>query len=206
MQKKLAATFLAFLLLSMQAPAQGPDKAVLEEAFMQRLSLYEPTGEQPQPDSLQRVDRNLYVMDKGCYETESVRRQAYFTRSWKGYAPVHDASLPAETVTTLLSGFTGKTRYTVQLRQRRYNYATQEVELPLSTLLEFCLSDPTFKPYVGIESQEGDTIKASLFLVSPALGYCHTFNFTIPKALLDRNTGTMTAEAYTFTPIHNLAR
>lgn len=205
MQKTLT-ILLAALLLSVQALAQGPDKAALEEAFLQRLALYEPTGKQPEPDSLQRIDRNLYVMDKGCYETEAVRSQAYFTRTWKGYVPVHDASLPVESITTLLSGFTGKTRYQVQLKQRRYNYASMEVELPLATLLEFCLLDPTFKPYVGIESQEEDTIKASLFLVSEKLGYCHTFNFTIPKALLDQNTGTMTAEAYTFTPIHNLAR
>ena len=205
MQKKLT-VILAVLLLSVQALAQGPDKAVLEDAFLQRLALYEPTGAQPRPDSLQRVSRNLYVMDKGFYETEAVRSQAYFTRSLKGYVPVNDASLPAETVTTLLCGFTGKTRYTVQLKQRRYNYAAMEVELPLSTLLEFCLSDPTFKPYVGIESQEGDTIKCSLFLVSEKLGYCHTFNFSVPKALLGQNTGTLKAEAYTFTPIHNLAR
>lgn len=205
MQKTLT-TLLATLILAVQALAQGPDKATLEEAFMQRLAVYEPGDWQPRPDSLQRIGRNLYVMDKGFYETEAVRSQAYFTRKRNRYIPVNDATLPVETITTLLSGFTGDTRYNVSLLQRRYNYGTVQVELPLSKLLAFCLEDGAFKPYVGIESQEGDTVKASLFLVSEKLGYCHTFNFTIPKALLGQNTGALQAEAYTFTPIHNLAR
>lgn len=205
MQKTLT-TLLAALLLAVQALAQGPDKAALEAAFMERLAVYEPGDWKPQPDSLQRIGPKLYVMDKGFYETEAVRSQAYFTRKWNRYIPVNDASLPVESITTLLSGFTGDTRYNVSLLQRRYNYGTVQVELPLNKLLAFCLEDGAFKPYVGIESQEGDTIKASLFLVSEKLGYCHTFNFSIPKALLGQNTGTLQAEAYTFTPIHNLAR
>lgn len=203
--RKTLATLLA-LALALPAGAQEPDKLELEQFFMDGLAAYEGPTDRPLPDELQRIDRNLYVSDYGHYETESVRAVSYFRRERQTYVPVRDRKFPVESVTTLLSGFTGDSHYTVRLKQHRYNYAMEEVDVPLGRLLGFCIIECAFIPYVGIESVEDKQVKATLFLVNEDLGYSHTFYFNIPLDLLNRDEGLLQAEAYTFTPIHNLAR
>ena len=63
-----------------------------------------------------------------------------------------------------------------------------------------------FVPYVGVESMDETEARVTLFLVNEQLGYAHTLSFTIGLDLLEGTEGLMQAEAYTFTPIHNLAR
>lgn len=201
-----ALNILLALALSLSAFAQEPDKPAMEKFFMDGLARYEGPFSRPVPDELQRIGPNLFVSDYGYYETEAVRAVSYFRRERQQYVPLRDSSLPVETVVTLLSGYTGDTHYTVKLKQHRYNYAMEEVDVPLEKLLGFCIIECQFVPYVGIESQENGVIKATLFLVNRELGFSHTLNFTIQKDLLGSDKGFMQAEAYTFTPIHNLAR
>ena len=205
MRKEIS--ILLSLALAFTAFAQEPDKPAMEKFFMDGLSRYEGPVERPLPDTLQRVDKDIYVADYGHYETESVRAVSYFRRDKKGYyAPLRDVAYPKESILTLLSGYTGTTRYTVHFKQRRYNYATEEVDVPLNRLLGFCILECAFVPYVGIENASEDHVKATLFLVNRELGYAHTFIFDIDPGLLGKEEGLLQAEAYTFTPIHNLAR
>ena len=204
MRKTLS--LLLALALSVAAFGQEIDKPAMEKFFMEAMAVYEGPLSRPIPDSLQRIDKNLYVCDLGHYETEVVRAVSYFRRGMRGYVPVRDRKLPVESVATLLSGYTGDSHYTVYLKQHRYNYAMEEVEVPLDRLLGFCINGCGFVPYVGIEKMEKGQIKATLFLVNQELGFSHTLIFTIDQDLLGRDKGQMQAEAYTFTPIHNLAR
>lgn len=200
-------TILLCLAVSLAAFAQEPDKPAMEKFFMDGLSLYEGGLERPLPDSLQRVDKDLYVSDYGHYETESVRALSYFLRDKKGnYTPLRDKDRPVESIVTLLSGYTGSTNYTVALKQHRYNYAMEEVDVPLNRLLGFCIMECAFVPFVGIEKAGEDHVKATLFLVNEQLGYTHTLIFDIDPGILEKEEGLLQAEAYTFTPIHNLAR
>lgn len=194
-----------FLLLRVPALATNPDKVDLEKQFMDKLALYQPQGPRQIPADLARIGKDLYVCDNGEYESESVRNVAFFLKTGQSFSPVRDTLLPVQSTTTLLSGFTEGANYTVELLQHRYNYETVEVELPLYKLISFCLSGGCI-PYVGVEQDENGIIKASLFMVNEGAGYCHTFNFTIPKAIFCATEGKVKAEAYTFTPIHNLAK
>lgn len=203
--RKTISTILA-LSLAFAAVAQEPDKVAMEKFFMEGLATYDGPMERPVPEELQRIDRNLYVADYGHYETEAVRAVSYFRREKQGYAPLKDRKLPRQSIATLLSGYTGGTRYTVNLKQHRYNYAMEEVEVPLNRLLAFCIIECSFVPYVGFEKVDDNQAKATLFLVNEDLGYSHTLIFTIDLDILKRDEGLMQAEAYTFTPIHNLAR
>lgn len=205
MRKTIISILALALSLAVFAQEQ-PDKVAMEKFFMDGLSRYSGPTVRPLPDSLQRIGRNLYVSDYGHYETEQVRAVSYFRRGRNGYEPVRDRSLPTESVTTLLSGYTGTSHYDVNFKQHRYNYAMEEVKVPLDHLLSFCIIECAFVPYVGIENTEGNQMKAILFLVNEQLGYSHTFIFTIDLDLLSKDEGLLEAEAYTFTPIHNLAR
>ena len=203
--RKALSTILA-LVLALASFAQGLDKPAMEKFFMDGLARYAGPYERPVPEKLQRIEKNMYVADYGHYETESVRAVSYFQKKKHTYIPIRDSEHPVESVTTLLSGYTGDSRYKVYLTQHRYNYALEEVEVSLNQLLGFCILECGFVPYVGIESSGDGKVKASLFLVNESIGYCHTLNFIIPISMLDSEDGLIQAEAYTFTPIHNLAR
>lgn len=179
------------------------DKVELEQVFWNELIVFRPKGKALRPDNPKRIDQNLYVSENGFYETESVQNTAFFKKSLFSWVPVCDSSFPRESVMTLLTGYTGKRKYTVHLLQHRYKFGTAETEVPLSLLLEYCMNMGC-TPYVGIESAEGDTLAATLFMVNAEQGYCHTFHFKLDKALLDLDEGIFLAEAYTFTPINNL--
>ena len=204
MRKEIA--LLLSLALAFTGFAQEPDKPAMEQFFMDGLSRYDAVWERPVPDNLQRIDKNLYVSDFGHYETEMVRAVSYFRKIKGEYVPLRDSKYPVESIATLLSGYMGNTRYTVHFKQRRYNYAMEEVDVSLSRLLGFCIMECSFVPYVGIENADDNAVKATLFLVNEQLGYSHTFIFTIDPGLLEQEEGLMQVEAYTFTPIHNLAR
>lgn len=182
---------------------EDADKVELEAGFWDDLLAFQPKGLNLRPGDLQRVDRNLYVMQGGWYEDRAVQNTAFFRREHRSWMPVCSSEAPTESVITLLTGYAGQKDYTVHLLQHRYNFVTVETEMPLSHLLEYCISNG-YTPYVGIESKEDDTIKATLFMVNPEAGFCHTFHFSILKSLLDEDTGVFNAEAYTYTPINNL--
>ena len=199
-------SILAALVLALSAQAQEIDKPAMEKFFMDGLARYEGPLDRPVPDTLQRIDNNLYVSDAGHWETEQVRAVSYFRKVDGRYVPLRDRKLPLESVATLLCGYTGDSNYTVLLQQHRYNYALEEVEVSLERLLGFCIRECGFMPYVGVEYSDENRIKATLFLVNEQLGYSHTILFTVDPEVLDRESGRIQAEAYTFTPIHNLAR
>lgn len=204
MRKALIISTLATLCLTCFASApQDLDKIRLEQAFWDGLMTFVPKGLNLPQGELKRIEKNLYVSENGWYETEAVQNTAFYRRSLLGFQPVCEAARPVESVMTFLTGHTGKTNFTVNLLQHRYSFGTAETSLPLAFLLEYCFSTGC-TPYVGIESHAHDTIVAVLFMVNQDAGYCHTFKFEIDKALLDTETGSMSAEAYTFTPIHNL--
>lgn len=199
-------TIVLLVSLSTTAFAQeiisGMDKVQLEQSFLDGLLQYRVHVRQILPDNLIREGKDLYVSDNGFYETEGVRNRSYFRRQ-PIMQPLCESAFPVESVFTLLTGYTGNTNFTVHLIQHRYNYETEEVEIPLAQLLQYC-QDNGFVPYVGIETREENLIVASLFMVHPGYGFCHTFKFSLTPDLLDRKEGVFHASAYTFTPIHNL--
>ena len=199
-------SILLTLALAFTAFAQEPDKVELEKRFMEGLALYEGPFERPIPDNLERIDKDIYASDKGNYEIESVRTVAFFRRVKGQYIPLREKDKPENSIATLLCGYTGDTDYTVALKQHRYNYATAEVDVSLNRLLGFCINGCGMTPYVGFEKKDGDIYKATLFLVDQERGHTHTFHFQIDRHILDSKTGRMSAEGYTFTPIHNLAK
>lgn len=183
----------------------GKDKVELEQAFWDDLMVYRPKGKSIRPDDLRRIDKNLYVNEGGYYESESIQNTSFFRKSFLSWSPVCETTLPVESTMTLLTGHTGRKQYSVHFLQHRYGYGKAETDIPLALLLEYCL-EMGCTPYVGIESQEGDIIEASLFMVNVDAGFCHTFRFKMDTVLFDHQEGEFDAEAFTFTPIYNIKK
>lgn len=212
MRKTLVISLLLLLLFSPGVKSQekdgmlqGKDKVELEQLFWDELFAFSTSLSRDVPDNLQRIKSRLYVSENGWYETEAAQNTAFFYRTQSAWTPVCESDMPVESVMTLLTGYSIFKDYTVRLEQHRYGYETVQADVPLNQLLAYCL-EAGCKPYVGIESSESDIIVASLFMVNHQFGYCHTFKFEIEKYLLDQVSGTFTASAYTYTPIHNLGK
>ena len=190
---------------SPQVVFDSKDKVQLEQEFWDGLQVFIPKGLKASQGDLKRIEKNLYVSEQGWYETESVQNTAFFRKWMFGWIPLCESDRPAESAMTLLTGHTGKKQYTVQLKQHRYKYGMSETEVPLALLLEYCLSQGCI-PYAGVESTSDGRVVATLFMVNADAGYCHTFKCEMDSTMLDSEEGTIEAEAYTFTPIHNLAK
>ena len=190
------------LLAQEQNSVQG-DKVALETAFLLGLKSYSHEGSATIPVHLSRMGKSLYVSDNGSYGTESVRNVSFFERTGKGFAPVCGSSMPVESVTTLLTGYSTGKEYVANVLFHLYGYKTRIIEVSLDQLTGYCMSEGSI-PFVGVEDSEGDLVSATLFMVNNRQGYCHTFKFEIPKTMLDNAEGSFSAEAYICTPINNL--
>ena len=179
------------------------DKPALEQAFWEGLQVYIPKGMDLPVKNAKKIEKNLYVMENGWYEAESVQNTSFFRKSLFLWLPLCETARPVESVMTLLTGHTGKKQYTVHLLQHRYKFGIAETDVPLALLLEYCMSMGC-TPYVGIVSATDETITAALFMLNETGGYCHSFQFTLDPGILNQEEGLMQADAYTFTPIHNL--
>ena len=183
----------------------GMDKAELDAFFITGLRSAKAVTRQTVPTNLSRIGKDLYVSENGYYETPAVQNSSFFQRRQNRYDPVCESRLPKESVMTLLTAYVGSKHYTARLKQSAYNYSTVEVDVPLSQLLTYCLESGC-TPYVGIEECDRKCIRASLFMVNEALGYCHTFKVDMHPSLLDHEDGSMDISVHAFTPIHNLHR
>lgn len=181
----------------------GKDKVELEASFLEGIASYAGSLQQGRPRNLKRIGENLYVSENGYYETEAVQHTSFFKKTVFSWLPVCESGLPIESVMTLLTGFTGKKVFHVDLKLHGYGYSVVETEVPLTQLLAYCV-DAGCTPYVGIESTAGDTVTGSLFLLNRSFGYCHSLKFRIGKSMLDQEEGRFDAEAYVYTPVHNL--
>lgn len=184
---------------------QDGEKLKLEESFITDVASFKCDTIPAIPDNLQRISKTMYVSDNGFYESETVRNVSFYERSFRRYSPVCSASYPVESVMNLMTGHLQAGNYTVSLTQHLYGYRTASSELPLSSLLAFCLGQGCV-PYVGISDSGPEIVKGTLFMVNGQRGFCHTFKFEISSGVFETGGGTVSVDAYTYTPIHNLAK
>ena len=179
----------------------GKKKDELETAFIRSVTAERKIKKREIPRNLKRVDRDLYVSENGFYEIESAQNSAYFRKKGLSCQPLCESAKPVESVMTLLTGYNRKKGYSIQAAFHQYGYITKELVCPLDNLIDCCL-DEGCVPYVGIETNNGESLVATLFMVNRPLGYSHTFQFTVDTGMLDQAAGTLQARAYLYTPLN----
>lgn len=184
---------------------QDGEKLKLEESFLADAASFRNDSIPGIPDNLQRISKTMYVSDNGYYESESVRNLSFYVRSRRHYTPLCNVENPVESLTTLMTGHLPDNNYTAKITLHLYGYRTASTELPLANLLGFCLNQGCV-PYVGISESDPEVVRGTLFMVNEKRGYCHTFRFMAPIVLFSTGEGSVVLDAYTYTPIHNLAK
>lgn len=180
----------------------GEKKDELEKGFLQALTAGGKVVKREIPGNLKRVERELYVSENGFYEIEASQNSAFFRRKGLSFQPLCESSRPVESVMTLLTGHIRKKDYSVRATFHQYGFVRTELSVSLERLIGRCL-DEGCVPYVGIESNDGESVVATLFMVNAPLGYAHTFHFTVNTALLDSTAGVLQARAYLYTPLNH---
>lgn len=178
----------------------GMDKEELENAFLKDVSEQSPASSRPIPAHLKRIEGSLYVSENGSFRIAAVQNTAFFRKTGHSYHPLNDRSKPRESVMTLLTGYYENQEYCVNASFHQYGFENTDLSTPFSNLMQNCLAEGCI-PYAGIESVDEKAVIAALFLVNQPLGYCHTFQFTIPLDILGRNDGTMQARGHLYTPL-----
>lgn len=179
----------------------GKKKDELETAFLRSVTAERKIKKREIPRNLKRVERDLYVSENGYYEIESAQNTAFFRKKGLVYLPLCESSKPVESVMTLLTGYSRKKEYAIQAAFHQYGFKTTEKLFPLDCLIDCCLEEGCV-PYVGIETDNGKSLVATLFMVNRPLGYSHTFQFTVDTEMLDKAAGTLQARAYLYTPLN----
>lgn len=179
----------------------GKQKDELEKDFLRKVTAERKIKKREVPRNLKRVDRDLYVSENGFFEIEQAQNTAFFRKKGVSYVPLCESAQPVESVMTLLTGFIRKKEYSMQAAFHQYGFKTTEMAVPLDHLIDCCLEEGC-TPYVGIESKDGGSVVATLFMVNRSLGYTHTFRMTLDPAILDRAAGVLQARAYLYTPLN----
>ena len=193
-------------LFSIRFPAEiqlltGESKDELEKAFLRKVTSERKAKKREIPRGLKRVDRDLYVAEGGFFEIEEAQNSAFFRKKGLAYAPLCESSRPIESIMTLLTGYVRKKDYAVRATFHQYGFAQTEKTVPLDNLIDCCLEEGCI-PYVGIESGGEKPVVATLFMVNRALGYSHTFQFTVDPDILDQTAGVLDAKAHLYTPFY----
>ena len=193
-------------LFSIRFPAEiqllsGQDKEELEKAFLRKMTGDRKNKKREVPRGLKRVDRDIYVAENGFFEIEAAQNSAFFRKKGLLYVPLCESSHPTESILTLLTGYNRKKDYAVRTTVHQYGFVNTELTVPLDNLIDCCLEEGCV-PYVGIESQTDESVVASLFMVNRALGYSHTFQFSVNPEILDKTAGMLSAKAHLYTPFY----
>lgn len=148
-------------------------------------------------------DSLVYIQKNGYYIIKDMSSARYYIKDADGdFVPINSENFPAETISNLFEQIiTG--HYTLNIEQRMYGNRKQIYPLKLSKLTSYC-RDTGCNPYVGIESTDKDTVKATILYVNQALNYNHMLFITAPIDVLRAKKGNINAFMYCYIPTQNV--
>lgn len=170
-----------------------------EDAFKDFLNSA-PKHQQIDPAALSQEGDNLFALDRGKYISDNVRSRVFFHLNGDAYEPLIDATKPSESLQTLLCSPEAGKAFTMHIIQHKYGFKTETFDRNLASVIS-SLIDAGCKPFVGIDSNDGSTVTASLFMVNGKDGYVHTFRVKAPISALEAGKGTFTADLNAYSPL-----
>ena len=205
-------------LLSIRFPIRyellwGMNKKEAEANFYPTLMFYrspKPSSAVPLPQTeLSRLVSagadSCFVLPGEFYQIESVNNDLFYRLQPDGrYFPLIDNRWPEASIRNLFLLPDLAPKITASVTQRLYSRRTQTFDIPLHSLLSFCLSTGC-QPYVGIETADANYVTGTVVLLNPAFGYCHQLYFRAPTGILSSpSQHKLELELYAYVPTHNI--
>lgn len=156
------------------------------------------------PDALEPYGDSMYVLPSGSYLSDEITCNIYL-ESDSATCPAWSADAPLESIANLMvSRATGSGDVTIELSVLRHEYGRKDTfPTTVGQLLSYCLEDGC-QPYWGVESYDGDTLRGTLFLHNPHMGYDHVLRVECKPSEVISGTGSLRARASLYIPIYNL--
>ncbi len=144
--------------------------------------------------------KNGLIRHDGFYMLESMKSETYFSPS--DTMPINSPLKPMETLYNIVAGLVDNS-YTLNIVHNLYNYETANYDVNMQKFIKFCVSNGC-KQYMGIESVENDTIKATVVFQNTDFNYNHLLYIEFPIQLIGKKKGNIKAKLNTFIPTHNI--
>lgn len=146
-----------------------------------------------------------FYMKKGTeYGTAQIRNDSYAVRKGRNMVPLLNSSYPQESVMTLFTTPSAAKNFSITIHHHKYGFVEEVFTVNLADLIASCM-EAGCVPFVGIEENTRDSIKASVFLVNTTSGYNHILKVLIPVSLLKGASDYISADLYTYIPTHNIS-
>lgn len=188
----------------------GKTRQELEDAFIQGVKHFEVKALRPKPEvdreRLQLVRDSLFRLPGEEYLLSEVNSHSYLVPDSAGNAVfVCDSIYWLESLANLfVVGSELWRQARMEVTVLKYEYGQRETfEIGVETLVQFCEANGC-KTYWGVESREGDELKASVLFYNPWEGYNHLFRVTCKKSPQGDIPFTLQARASLYVPISNV--
>lgn len=145
-----------------------------------------------------------YHISKGnFYLSSQLNEHTYYHETEDGMKPVRDLAFPAESVANMFLLREAGKGHVLQMKQMMYGRREKNWSLPLEQWTAWC-RHAGCQIFFGVESLEGDHLKATAIAVNQKEGYNHLLSLVIPLSAIDGK-GDMKATLQAFIPTHNIA-
>lgn len=154
---------------------------------------------------VEAIDSTLFVERGRNFDgSSSVNSNKYFTISTDtNYVePIKDTRA-LEAYLASISNFLTTENYDLNVTQKGYGYKNFNYSVPIQQVTAYCVHQ-NCEPYIGIEKDDGDTIKAIIIYENPDYNYNHLLCLDIPHNVLRNKHGDINCCIYSYIPTCNL--
>lgn len=151
------------------------------------------------------IDSTFFVERGHNFEgSSSVNSNKYFTISTDtNYVePVNDIKSPEFYLASVFNFLTTE-NYKLNVTQKCYGYKNLCYKVPIQQVTAYCVHQ-NCEPYIGIEKNDGETIKAVIIYENLDYNYNHLLCLDIPHDVLENKCGEIDCRIYSYIPTYNL--
>lgn len=188
----------------------GADKIEMEKGLMEELARAEVAENKmdtlPVGELEAAVKKGYYIRKGGHYLTNDMHSDTYYKESGDGQAVLlFDAAMPAESLANLFQeGWCGNDRkITMKVTHKCYGNRKAQFELELPQWVAYCKKNKC-DVYFGMEQADGQTLKGTVIVVNPDLGFNHMLYFDCPADVFSRLRRDVNVLLYSYVPTHNI--
>lgn len=189
----------------------GLNKKESDDYFRESLLKFKKSSMIRNSDNQNRIpivtpyDSTAYYVKEGVnYIIHEVNTNKFYVKSTDDtLRPLYTEKYAAESVVNIMQQIVSSDKFILNVCQNLYGYKKTNFSIPLKTFSDYC-SMLGCTPYVGIEEETEDYVKAVVVYRNEFFGYNHLLNVEVPRIVLKEQKGTIKAFLYCYIPTHNL--
>lgn len=155
-------------------------------------------------DFIHRQKDDCYILSEDTYISPKLKSSRYFKKNSDGsYSPLLSSNNLKECFTNLMTSVDHNFEYIIRISLQKYNYSKEEIEVPLSQWVSFCLSQNCI-PYCGIVSMSDGVINGLIIMRNDEMGYNHVMRVKFDIKTIQNKGGVINARLNAYVPTFNI--